>query len=235
MEKKKDVVYRYKEPETLEKKRPVLKTEYAQEIEKHMKKAFPKRQEKIFYEKVSEFVQVDIHFMEAPTPDQVHVLYTVGMSSLPMALPEELVPEFKGLERAELILLLPSQWKLELTEEEEDHGQWWVVNLMKYLAKFPHEYKTWIGWGHVVGNSERFVPYDKSTQLCGAVLSALQEEISIMKAKDGTQLNFYVVTPVYKEEMDMIHTLGAQSFFEKLIPLKGHGVVVFSDRPNMGI
>ena len=88
---------------------------------------------------------------------------------------------------------------------------WWPVALMKYLARFPHEYKTWLGWGHTLPNSAENVPYDKSTKQCGAMLGALQEQVSMFRTEDGTQINMYTVMPLYKEEMDYKMEAGTEA------------------------
>ena len=122
---------------------------------------------------------------------------------MPMKLPQEFLPKYKDLERAELLLFLPAEWDI-LTGYETDADVpdrlWWPVRLMKYLARFPHEFKTWLGWGHTLPNSADCVPYDESTKLCGAMLGALQENISMFRTEDDTQINMYCVIPLYKED-----------------------------------
>lgn len=224
----------YKEPKPLDKKRPVRKTAYEKEIDKHMKTLFPDRKERVFYEQNSDFLQIDIHLLEAPTKKDFHVLYTVGMSALPMTLPEDLLLKFKDLERAELMLLLPAEWSLPIPEDGKvDNRLWWPVNLMKYLAYFPHEYHTWVAFGHTVSNSDDYVPYDESTKLCGVMLGSLQEEISILRGKDGTQINFYTLIPLYKDEIQGKQEEGTEALITKLSAVNGFGMIVFPDRPNV--
>ena len=91
--------------------------------------------------------------------------------------------------------------------------------MTKYLARFPHEFKTWLGWGHTLPNSADFVPYDDSTKLCGAMLGALQENISMFRAEDGTQINMYCVIPLYKEEMEYQKEAGTEALLQKLAAL----------------
>ena len=228
--------YHYKEPKASAKKRPVHTTPYDKEIDKHMKMLFPDRKERVFYEQSSEFLQIDIHLLEAPTKKDFHVLYTVGMSALPMTLPEDLLPQYKDLERAELMMLLPAEWNLVIPEDgKTDNRLWWPVNLMKYLSRFPHEYKTWLGWGHTIPNSEVYAPYDESTKLCGVMLGALQEEISLLRGKDATQINFYALIPLYKEEIEEKQKEGMEAFITKLSTINGFGMIIFPDRPNVSL
>lgn len=211
---------------------------YEREISEHMEAMFPGRETRVYHEIASEFIHVDVFVMKAPTKQDFHVIYTTGMSAMPMMLPDELLPEYKDLERAELLLLLPAEWDI-LTGYETDKDVpdylWWPVQLMKYLARFPHEYGTWLGWGHTIPNSADYEPYDESTKLCGTLLGSLQEEISIFRTEDGTQINLYVVIPLYKEEMKYKLENGTEALLEKLFLLNGMGMIVFPDRPNVCI
>ncbi len=115
-------VVRHQEPKKNEKQRPVHTTPYSQEIQKHMNKCFPGRTERVFFDKLNDYLQVDIHILEAPTKQDFHVLYTVGMSALPMQLPDEFYPDYQMLERAELIALLPAEWQLPEPAEGETYN-----------------------------------------------------------------------------------------------------------------
>ena len=64
-----------------------------------------------------------------------------------MNVPEELA-EYK-LERAELAIALPSDWKLD--EESLKDERWcWPIGLLKVLARLPIASDTWLGWGHTM-------------------------------------------------------------------------------------
>lgn len=226
----------HQEPQKQEKQRPVHTTPYDQEIQKHMQKCFSDRQEKVFYDKRSDFLQIDIHLLEAPTKKDFHVLYTVGMSALPMKLPEQFYPEYQMLERAELMVLLPAEWKLEEPAKGEalNNALWWPVDLLQYLARFPHEYETWLGWGHTIPNSDQYVPYDeKTTKLCGTMLSSLHENVSMFHAKDGTLISFYTLLPLYREEIAYQQEAGSEAMLQKMADINGFGMIIFPDRPNV--
>lgn len=229
-------VYRYEALEERQERRPANVSPYEQEICQHMESVFPGRTTRVYREIASEFLQVDVFVMQAPTKKDFHVIYTTGMSALPMTLPPELLPQYKALERAELMLFLPAEWDI-LTGYETDKdvpdSLWWPIRLMKYLARFPHEYKTWLGWGHTLPNSEDYVPYDAGTKLSGVMLGALQENISLLHTEDGTQINFYTLIPLYREEMEYQQRAGAEALLERLSTLNGYGMVVFPDRPNV--
>ena len=194
-----NAVYEYDVLEERTERRPATVTPYEREICQHMEGLFPHRVTRVYREIDSEFLSVNVFVMKAPTKKDFHVLYTTGMSAMPMKLPQEFLPKYKDLERAELLLFLPAKWDI-LTGYETDADVpdrlWWPVRLMKYLARFPHEFKTWLGWGHTLPNSADCVPYDESTKLCGAMLGALQENISMFRTEDDTQINMYCVIPL---------------------------------------
>lgn len=229
-------VYHHVEPKTSQKHRPVHVTSYAKEIQQHMNKCFPNRTERVFFDHRNDFVQVDIHILEAPTKQDFHVLYTVGMSALAMRLPESFYPEYQMLEHAELIALLPAEWKLTEPAEGEAYSNslWWPVDLLQYLARFPHEYQSWLGWGHTIPNSERYVSYDEeTTKLCGTMLSALHENISMFHTKNGTLINLYALLPLYQEEIAFQQKEGTEALLQKLSGINGFGMIFFPDRPNV--
>ena len=95
-----------------------------------MEGLFPHRVTRVYREIDSEFLSVNVFVMKAPTKKDFHVLYTTGMSAMPMKLPQEFLPKYKDLERAELLLFLPAEWDI-LTGYETDADVpdrlWWPV------------------------------------------------------------------------------------------------------------
>ena len=107
-EEMKNSVYEYGELEQRTERRPATVTPYEREICEHMEALFPNRTTRVYREIDSEFLHVDVFVMKAPTKKDFHVIYTTGMSALPMKLPQEFLPQYKDLERAELLLFLPA-------------------------------------------------------------------------------------------------------------------------------
>ena len=108
----KNSVYEYGELEQRTERRPAAVTPYEREICEHMEALFPKRETRVYREIESEFLNVNVFVMKAPTKKDFHVIYTTGMSALPMNLPQEFLPQYKDLERAELLLFLPAEWDI---------------------------------------------------------------------------------------------------------------------------
>ncbi|WP_128083663.1 hypothetical protein [Paenibacillus sp. DMB5] len=62
---------------------------YMEELNEHFHKLFPNRETSAFHELISNIVHIDVNIMEATPNEPYRVLYTNGMSDLPLTLPQE--------------------------------------------------------------------------------------------------------------------------------------------------
>ena len=97
--------------------------------------------ENVFHELVSPDIHVDICVVEPSAERDYYTLVTMGMGAHRMKVPEELA-EYK-LERAELAIALPPDWKLD-EESLKDERWYWPIGLLKVLARLP--IRTTPGW-----------------------------------------------------------------------------------------
>lgn len=74
---------------------------YMEDLNEHFNRVFPNRETGVFHELISDIVHIDVNIMEATPDEPYRVLYTNGMSDLPLTLPQEIREEYKHLERAE--------------------------------------------------------------------------------------------------------------------------------------
>lgn len=193
-------------------------TEYMEEIEAHFDKNFPGRKTHVFHEIMSDLIHVDIFVMDPSEDEDFYVLYTAGMSALPMSLPDELLPEYKNLELAELIMFLPKNWNVKgLTDKDVSEDDYWPVRWLKMLARFPHEYTTWFAHGHTIPNGENYEPFADNTKFsCVILVAPGDDELGTLKTKDGNDVNFYFVVPIYQNEAEFKLEKGANDLLEKL-------------------
>lgn len=128
---------------------------------------------------------------------EYYTLLTWGMGARPMELPPDLAGQ--QLERAELLMLLPADWKV-----EDEREVWrWPVRWLRLLARMPAEQGTWLGWGHTVPNGR---PFASNTLLCGTMLVDpldAPEPAAICPLPGGGSVNFYQLLPLYAPEMDL--------------------------------
>lgn len=165
-------------------------------IEKHLGKI-----EMVLHEIVSDTVHVDVHWVRPNEDFPFHRLITSGMSDLPMhAPPESSVPRY-----TELMITLPAEWRID-QESFEDEAWYWPVRLLKTLARLPHKYETWLGFGHTVPNGDPAEPYAPNTKLCGAIILpsiTVPDDFHSLSISAGKDITFYSVVPLFESEMDL--------------------------------
>jgi hypothetical protein len=176
--------------------------------------------ESVFHEILSDLVHIDVHWVKPTDELPYNVLVTSGMSDLPMNTPEGI-----GVSKhIELCVLLPKDWKLtaedySLMEDVfKDENNYWPVRWLKIIARFPHEYDTWVGHGHTIPNGENADPFSDNTQLGCMILFpsiSLSGDFFELKINDNKIINFYCLYPLYKEEMDFKLKKGADALIEK--------------------
>ena len=150
----------------------------------------------VLHELVSPDVHLDILHVPPSGDRRWHTLVTCGMSARPMHAPD---PERAY---AELTLALPPDWKFEQSTWEDERN-YWPIRLLKVLGRLPHEYDTWLGYGHTVPNEDPPVPYAPGTRMCGAILlpPLLPDEGFAVLERPAGPINFYGVIPLHPEEM----------------------------------
>ena len=167
--------------------------------------------EMVLHEVVSPDIHVDICLIPPTAEKNYYTLVTMGMGAHRMTLPEELADQ--GLDRAELLIALPPDWKLD-HDSLQDERWYWPIRLLKSLARLPGISDTWLGWGHTVDNQE---PYADNTELSGAILVVPQqvdEEGFSCQLPGGEEVNFYQLLPLYEDEMEYKIQSGADSLLE---------------------
>ncbi len=200
-------------------------------LEKHIETFFGKPKT-VFHELISSHVHIDVHIIE-PTPERDYfVLVTTGMSDLPMWVPRGNT-EFQF---AELLICLPPNWKVLDDGEENVTGNkeesYWPIRALKYLARFPHVYKTWLGPLHTIPNGDPPHPFADNTKLSGIML--IYPELFPKEAwicRDGAKrVNFFYLLPLYTEEMVFKLKKGGETLLEKLDEAGSSSVVDINRR-----
>lgn len=179
-----------------------------QHYEKHLGKV-----DWVFHELVSDLVHVDVHII-APRPERnFYTLITTGMSARSMKTPEGAEEYSYG----ELMLCLPPDWPLE-QENFKDENNYWPVRLLKMLARMPHEYDTWLSFGHTIPNGDPAEPYASGTKFCCAMLAApltAPQEFWEFKVTPEMTIHIYSVLALYQEEADLKLKKGAEEIFNR--------------------
>lgn len=197
----------------------------------------------VLHEIVSDKVHIDVHVVSPSEEFPFYTLVTSGMSDRPMLTPEGAsladAPPY-----AELCILLPPDWPLpgpgdgrSTTELFADEAVYWPVRWLKTLARLPHEYHTWLGFGHTVPNGEEAAPFADNTRLgCLLLVTAisLPEEFQQLRVGPTKTIQFYTLCPLYPEEMVLKMNEGAGALFE-LFEAADLSDVVDLHRPNVAL
>ena len=205
---------------------PEVYTEEEMEaIEGHIQQYFGDF-ENVFHELASPDIHVDICVVQPSEERGYYTLVTMGMGAHRMNVPEELA-EYK-LERAELAIALPKDWKLK-QEDRRDERWYWPIRLLKTLARLPIASDTWLGFGHTMDHEEDFA---KDTKLCAAILTGPQgteEGSEVCTLPGGEEVNFYQVIPLYRDELEYKLAHDADALLDKM---EGISFVVEPDRQD---
>lgn len=187
----------------------------SEHIEKHIGKI-----DLVFHEIVSDLVHIDVHWVKPTQKFPFHALVTSGMSDKPMTVPVG----SESHKYAELCILLPDNWVIDgtsfITMEEafKNENNYWPVRWLKTIARFPHEYDTWVGHGHTIPNGQNADPFAENTEFgCIVLLPSLSLGTNFFNLKVNEQKNihFYCLYPLYKEEMDFKLKKGCNALLDK--------------------
>ena len=166
----------------------------------------------VFHELVSDLVHIDVHVVEPTTERPFYTLITSGMSDKPMSAPEEIAE----LSYSELMIALPPDWPL--TEEAfKDEANYWPIRVLKQLARFPHEYQTWLWAMHTVPNGNPPEPFASNTAMTGSILLpplTAPSEFYELVIDDQKTIHFHCIVPLHDDEMELKLKSGGEALFD---------------------
>ncbi|MGG7177279.1 suppressor of fused domain protein [Clostridium paraputrificum] len=183
-------------------------------IENHLEKYLGKVGG-VYHEHISEIMHLDIiYFM--PTKERPYYTFvTAGMSSIPMNIPANT----KEDKYAELVITLPANWKIG-EEDLKDIKNYWPIQLLKDIARYPFKNKSWLGPCHTIDNEsdEELNLYNNS--FSGVILFpnfTLDPEFSKIFINKNKTIKLHSLVPLYKEEINFKIDNGSEPLFNKFI------------------
>jgi hypothetical protein len=185
----------------------------------------------VFHEIVSDTLHLDLVGID-PTPDRPHfTLSTMGMSALPMTMPDGMADEdAEGPGTSpyvELVFVLPPDWPRTKEEfEEQGEAAYWPFRWIKELARIPADYDTFLGFGHTIPNGDPPEPLCEGCDFVGFLIAPhmLNEEgeTNIAQLADR-RVEFLQVMPLFAEEMQLKLDKGVDALLdllEEAVPLE---------------
>lgn len=195
-------IYRYTEPEPgWTPAEPDF--DLRQHVERHLTH-YLGESASVLHEVISDGIHIDVYIYEPTMQRPFYTLVTSGMSDQPMTVPAGA----EGMEYAELVIGLPAHWPMNKNHELNSQGafadanNYWPIQMLKYLARMPHDYNSWLGWGHSIPNGD---PPNEvaNTRFVGTVIGPVSTlpDGFVQLETPGKTVWFYSLLPIYAEEM----------------------------------
>jgi len=221
-------IYRYK-PREEGWVPPNMEDSNMEDIDRHIEQHLGKVS-MVFHELISDLVHIDIHQI-APSDERPYwTLVTSGMSDLSMTAPEG-QEEFA---HAELMLCLPKDWRMEQSDWK-DEAHYWPIRWLKICARFPHEYKTWLCWGHTLPNGDPPKVYASNTSFCCMMLGTprtVSTEFWTLPIRKDKTIRFFGLYPLYRGEVALKLKKGAK-YLEEQFDKHRITEIIDLDRPDL--
>lgn len=171
-------------------------------------------------------IKVDIWVIEPSAEHPFYTLITCGMGAHQMAVNQEQAAQH--LQRAELIITLPSDWKL--SPKFQQIQRWsWPLLVLKVTARMGLSSDWIVDPGFIINYNG---PLAHNTRLSGWVVlgpDAMNIAAPVCSLPNGDKVNFYQLLPLYQNEVEY----GIEHTGEELIAkLTEVSRVVDLTRPN---
>jgi len=200
-------------------------------VESHIDRCFGSDPTRIvFHELISPTVHLDVHWIRPSQEFGVNRLVTCGMAERPMSVPEG----FAESPYAEVTIALPPNWPLS-QKAFQDERNYWPVRLLKGLGRLPHDYSTFLWYGHTVPNGDPPKPYAAGTGLCCALISgplSAPKSFNALELDDGRKVRFLSVVPIYEDEMRLKLERGINALYD-LFDQNNVSDVIDPQRPSV--
>ncbi len=203
-------------------------------IEAHVK-AHLGESPNVLHEILSFGIHVDVLVVPPTEESPFLAIATMGMSAVPMTFDaNSFDPDGpQPTPFAELAMVLPGDWPIDVlgkedaTDEEKEEAHW-PIGLIKDLARVPINYDTALGAGHTIPNGDPAQPYAPGCPFTGVILlpgDFISEGFGCLEgseegAGEGNAaqppIDWFVVAPLYSEEMDHKLQHGIESLMDRL-------------------
>ncbi len=192
-------------------------TDFTQLVIDHFSKNFGPVESQSIVEIASDGHPLTIHVIKPSSQRKVLTLFTTGMSSRPMAVPQGV----RGSKYAELYIQLPPTWDYKAFKDPNYN---WPLVWLRRLAKYPTANDAWLEYPVTIMSQEKPLAVGPNLDFDSFMLFADQE--TRMDAE--RELHMYRVIPLYPKERE----LEAQSGVPALLRAFDQAGVSFVTEPN---
>jgi hypothetical protein len=175
-------------------------------------------------------VNVAVWTVEPENDEDPKIIFTTGMSELPMTVPDGQ----EEYQYAELMMFLPCDWPV--PPDLNHSAQSWPWLWLRKIAHYPHENDTWLGDRVTTfSNDDPPQPVDPSCGFTGFLLVTNQGGYVGFPSDTGRYINIINVVPVYTEECALAKT--EDGIVELLERFQSHDIpaALRVNRRNVGL
>ncbi len=152
-----------------------------------------------------EYVRTDIAIIPADGERTYNTLSTIGCGTIRMGVPLKLQQEHRIPDRVELMIHLPSGWKMDIESlTGEEYG--WPVVLLGQTASMVENPDVWYGWGDTITIGEGLAPEKYSGIMFLCPLPEV-DGYTRVTLPSGKSVAFLQVFPLTKEDMEHVEEL----------------------------
>lgn len=180
----------------------------------------------VWAEIASGLIHLDVLIIEPSDERPWYTLVTSGMSQMPMKAP----PEFGKAKYSELVLHLPPDWPMHEPELRKREN-FWPIEVIKNVARFPHLFETWLWWTQTVHNEK---PYHPSTPFTGVMLlqdTPYGQKFLFMETDREEPTFFHTLVFLHEAELAYYIQYGYDALAHALLD-QGMKIVVDPFRPS---
>ncbi|MCR5393989.1 MAG: suppressor of fused domain protein [Bacteroidales bacterium] len=154
----------------------------------------------VAHEKESPDIHCDIAIVPPTEEQPYYKLVTMGAGAYKMNVPKDL--QSRVCDRAEYVVFLPKDWKLE-SDKEEDY---WPIRMLKTVARMPVESDEWLFYGHTLSLKSDESPVAEGVGFNSCILLVSKGKDQCVKqfklGNRGKKVAFYQLYPLYPEELE---------------------------------
>jgi len=174
----------------------------------------------VWHEIVSDLVHLDVYMWRPTAERPMFTFVTGGMSDLPMTVPRAAVAAGTR-DRAELMVCLPPSWPVPTDDHAispwTDEDAYFPVRSLKHLARLPHDYGTWLGFGHTIPNGDPPAQLSTATEMCGWMLlppMTVPADFRELHVPGVGDIEIFGIVALHADEMTHKLANGAESLFD---------------------
>jgi hypothetical protein len=209
--------------------KPVTNRRLIEVISTHVER-YIGRIDAMLFDIVPGAIALDLFWVKPGRHGDFHTFVTCGMSERAMKAPRE----WRGCRHAEVLLRLPSNWKLGHRQLNDDRHNW-PIRELGCLAGLPHVRSTWLWETHTVANGDPPEPLSPSTSFSGSILlppTWASPEFYTLRVDPRRSVHFFSAIALYAEELLLARAAGSEVLVE-LLARAGVTDLVDVDRPNL--